>query len=251
MEPTASSLVDLCLEDVLQDVTGDDSSPERVSQTRCSTLFAWAKPTLGTHCGAAAFLQASEGWSLADREASTNNQQAGPAEPEEVTSEQQYRDEDNKHISQAEMEMADESEGQQEENTTDTAADVQSQSEAYAEPEPESVPTQSSLPQQDQFIIEQSLQRAPTDTEEQLAEAPETKHPSGHAQKDRSAALLSKELRKLQAETTVLQEHSRRLQEKAAVIQQQRAADQAGSASKCTCTLRLFFIPLSQVGQYI
>lgn len=44
---------------------------------------------------------------------------------------------------------------------------------------------------------------------------------------DKTAANLSKALRKLQAESAVLQEHSRRLQEKAAVIQQQRAsADQ-------------------------
>lgn len=43
-------------------------------------------------------------------------------------------------------------------------------------------------------------------------------------QVDRTAANLSKELRKLQAESAVLQEHSRRLQEKAAVIQQQRTS---------------------------
>ncbi len=48
-------------------------------------------------------------------------------------------------------------------------------------------------------------------------------------QADRTAATLSKELRKLQAESAVLQEHSRRLQEKAAVIQQQRTSvDQVG-----------------------
>lgn len=47
------------------------------------------------------------------------------------------------------------------------------------------------------------------------------------SQADRSAARLSRELRNLQAETVVLQEHSRRLQEKAAVIQQQRVAEQA------------------------
>ena len=46
--------------------------------------------------------------------------------------------------------------------------------------------------------------------------------PGGHT--DRAAANLSKELRKLQAESAVLQEHSRRLQEKAAVIQQQRTS---------------------------
>jgi exonuclease VII large subunit len=43
-------------------------------------------------------------------------------------------------------------------------------------------------------------------------------------QADRTAATLSKELRKLQAESAVLQEHSRRLQEKAAVMQQQRTS---------------------------
>ena len=70
-------------------------------------------------------------------------------------------------------------------------------------------------------------------------------------QKDRTAATLSKELRKLQAETTVLQEHSRRLQEKAAVIQQQRTADQA---SLCCClvqrkshTLHLYCTSMSLV----
>jgi len=48
-------------------------------------------------------------------------------------------------------------------------------------------------------------------------------------QADRTAATLSKELRKLQAESAVLQEHSRRVQEKAAVIQQQRTSvDQVG-----------------------
>lgn len=47
---------------------------------------------------------------------------------------------------------------------------------------------------------------------------------------DKTAASLSKALRKMQAESAVLQEHSRRLQEKAAMIQQQRAsADQVCS----------------------
>ena len=56
------------------------------------------------------------------------------------------------------------------------------------------------------------------------AEAPVADLPS---QGDKAAATLSKELRKLQAESAVLQEHSRRLQEKAAFMQQQRmSADQ-------------------------
>lgn len=55
---------------------------------------------------------------------------------------------------------------------------------------------------------------------------------------DKTAAGLSKALRKLQAESAVLQEHSRRLQEKATVIQQQRAsADQVhrGSVQQLKC----------------
>lgn len=58
---------------------------------------------------------------------------------------------------------------------------------------------------------------------------------SSPSQVDRTAAALSKELRKLQAESAVLQEHSRRLQEKAALIQQQRqSADQASPLSAST-----------------
>ena len=66
------------------------------------------------------------------------------------------------------------------------------------------------------------------DITDQASMSATASHTSRQDQKDRTAATLSKELRKLQAETSVLQEHSRRLQEKAAVIQQQRAADQAG-----------------------
>ena len=58
---------------------------------------------------------------------------------------------------------------------------------------------------------------------------------------DRAAATLSKELRKLQAESAVFQEHSHRLQEKASVVQQQRAsADQVcGQQYKATNANRL------------
>ena len=53
---------------------------------------------------------------------------------------------------------------------------------------------------------------------------------------DKTAANLSKALRKMQAESAVLQEHSRRLQEKAVAIQQQRAsADQVHIHSNTQC----------------
>lgn len=223
MQPSSSNLVDLCLADVLQDVTGDNLSAQEVRHICCKhgclSQFQAMYQSFA--------LQASDAWRQADKDASFSRQQATLATAAGTAYEQLKWDANSEHTPEAGQDLTEELDAQQEGPGNDDS--MQDVSDSPAEPEE----TAQEWTEQEPSGHEESpaLQQQQSATQEEIAEQlpgpPAVKQTSRQEQQDRSAATLSKELRKLQAETTVLQAHSKRLQEKAATIQQQRAADQA------------------------
>ena len=173
-----------------------------------------------------ALLQASIAWRRADIAASTQDQLALAIQATEAASEQQDGESDGK-LDADELDDLTQQAGSQQEQDSETAIDTELQFEAAVQDEPAAASEQPAT-EEEQVLAEQAMLSMPEDTTEQLTASPAVRQATPQDQRKKNAAALSKELRKLQAETTVLQEHSRRLQEKAAVIQQQRAADQAG-----------------------
>ena len=169
-------------------------------------------------------LQASTAWRKADIEASSKTQQALAVQAAETASEQQDGESDGK-LNADELDDVTQQAGSQQEQDSEIAIDTELQFEAAVQDEPAAASEQPAT-EQEQVWSEQAMLSMPEDTTGQLTANPAVRQATPQDQRKKNAAALSKELRKLQAETTVLQEHSRRLQEKAAVIQQQRAADQ-------------------------
>lgn len=203
VELTADQHVDLCLGDMVQDLVEDNVTAAQVRPDMCLL------PNVVLLSQNSAVVQAAAVWAESDSSTALPAQRQGQQIEQEADHPAASSTDASVLIQQPSIKTAHTSEGLPEEP------------EELEEPESAPVKQEGSHQEEQENFLETSVEDYP---EAAVSEGVAESMPGPS---DKTAAGLSKALRKLQAESAVLQEHSRRLQEKATVIQQQRAsADQ-------------------------